>query len=165
MSDYMNNIKCPSCGAENNSQSNFCIQCGTKLVQDNNVVSEQKVENSKQNINVVVNNQAVDNDEKEAKRLGIISLVLYFAGQLISVLLGSLLSGYLGESVMGLGGFCPLAGIVVMIVGRVKYPKNRFLKVVMWIIIASMIISIIFMILFVLWCYITCSNYDTSGCN
>ena len=161
----MNKKKCVNCGAENNAQSNFCIQCGTKLVQDNNVVSEQKVENNVQNINVVVNNQAVDNDEKEAKRLGIISLVLFFAGQFIFGTLGSLLSGYLGESVMALGGVCPLSGIVVMIVGRVKYPKNRFLKIVMWIIIGSIIILIIFWILFIIWCYVTCSSYDFSGCN
>ena len=156
----MNNIKCPNCGVENNSESNFCIQCGSKLVQDNSEVSEQKKENNE----LVVNNQVVDKDEKEAKKLGIISLVLFFAGQIICSLLGALLSGYLGEAVMALGGFCPLAGIVTMIVGRVKYPNNKLLKIVMWIIITSIIISILLCILFVIWCYITCANYDYSGC-
>ena len=28
---------------------------------------------------------------------------------------------------------CPLAGIVLMIIARVKYPQSRFAKVVMWI--------------------------------
>ena len=141
----MNNIFCPNCGKENNSESNFCFNCGTSL--KNNQIEEK--------------NKA---DEKTGNILGIISLVLYFSGAGITTAFASIFQNDLSDITSSLGGIAPLAGIVTMIVGRVKYPKNRLLKIAMWIIIGFTIASIILVILFMLWCYITCSNMDTSGC-
>ena len=91
-------------------------------------------------------------------------MVLYFAGSAVVTLISYFFPGDSRDAFMSLSGFCPLAGIVLMIIGRVKYPTNKFLKVVMWIIIGSIILGLFLFILFVIWCYITCSTMDTSGC-
>ena len=154
----MNNIKCPSCGEENNAQSNFCIQCGSKLVQDNSEVVEQKIENSVQNNEITTNNQVVDIDESDARGLGIVSLVLFFAGSAIFYLLSLFFPGNIRSAIESVGGLCPLTGIVVMIVGRIRYPKNGFLKTVMWIIIGTIIFVIVSMIILVITCIEACSG-------
>ena len=143
---------CPNCGTNNKTDSNFCESCGTKLEQ-NNVES--------------VNNQQVKSEDDNAKMLGVISLVLYFADSIIL----SVIIHFLPESFKipfsSLIGLCPTSGIIVMIVGRVKYPTNKFLKIVMWIIIGSIILSLISIVIFVICCYITCdsiANMDFSGC-
>ena len=141
---------CPNCGTNNKTDSNFCESCGTKLEQNN-------VE--------AVNNQPVKSENPNAKMLGVISLVLYFAGSTIL----SAITYFLPESfrVMfsSLVGLCPISGIIVMIIGRVKYPTNKFLKIVMWIIIGSIIFGLVAAVIFMIWCYATCANMDTSGCD
>ena len=111
---------CPNCGANNKTDSNFCVSCGTKIEQND-------VE--------TVNNQSVKSEASNAKMLGIISLVLYFAGTTILSIVTSFLSESFSVMFSSLAGLCPILGIIVMIIGRVKYPTNKFLKVVMWIII------------------------------
>lgn len=141
---------CPNCGTNNKTDSNFCESCSTKLEQNN-------VE--------AVNNQPVKSENPNAKMLGVISLVLYFAGSTIL----SAVTYFLPESfrVMfsSLVGLCPISGIIVMIIGRVKYPTNKFLKIVMWIIIGSIILGLVAVVIFTIWCYVTCTNMDTSGCS
>lgn len=53
---------------------------------------------------------------------------------------------------------CPLAGIVLMIIARVKYPQSRFAKVVMWIFIVTISISVILTIIAVVSCMIACNE-------
>ncbi len=145
---------CHECAALNSKDSSFCTSCGAELTQTQ-IVSSQT--NS-------VNNQS--NDDSEGNKLGVISLILYFcAGSALSFLayfFQSITS--LSKAITAIAGMCPLAGIVVMIVGRVKYPTNKLLKVAMWVIIGSVILGIIAVVLFMVWCYITCSQMDTSGC-
>ena len=141
---------CPNCGTNNKTDSNFCESCGTALEQNN-------VE--------AVNNQPVKSENPNAKMLGVISLVLYFAGSTIL----SAITYFLPESyrVMfsSLVGLCPISGIIVMIIGRVKYPTNKFLKIVMWIIIGSIIFALVAAVIFMICCYVTCANMDTRGCD
>jgi len=159
--------------------------CGTKIKQDNNVNEEKNTQSEINNEQVVdenvveevkseqsalveprvqlsnsdkFNNQADNNSN--ATLFGTLSLILYFAGSAVVTLISYFLPVDSRNAFMSLSGFCPLAGIVLMIIGRVKYPTNKFLKVVMWIIIGS----IVLFILFVIWCYITCYTMDTSGC-
>ena len=53
---------------------------------------------------------------------------------------------------------CPLAGIVLMIIARVKYPQSRFAKVVMWIYIVTVSISVILTIIAIVSCMIACNE-------
>ena len=147
----MNNKKCQNCGAENKSGSKFCTQCGKPF----------EVQEDDQNNNII----PTDYTESEtANVLAILSLILFFGGSIITGIISAFLPTSIGYRFSSLSGISPLAGIVIMIVGRVKYPTNKFLKIVMWIIIASIIISLIIFIIFIIWCYVTCSTADYSGC-
>ncbi len=78
-------------------------------------------------------------EKKNANRLCIISLVLY-----LSPLIWGLFNSRVSRLI---SGACSIAAIVLMIVARVKYPKNTFAKVLMWIYIAFIILGVITLIL------------------
>lgn len=139
---------CPNCGIVNTIDSQFCSNCGVQLTQNN----------------VVVNNQK-NNDTSEGNKLGLLSLILYFLGTSIVSVIAYALPTAFRNYLSTLSGLFPLAGIVIMIVGRVKYPNNKLLKAAMWAIIGSIIFSLIAFIVFFIWCYVTCTTMDTSGCN
>ena len=163
----MNNNKiCPKCGT-NNINSHFCVKCGQDLTfQTNEVISNNNIQNNiNNNIKTNITDNQPTNNNSEGNILGIISLVLYFAGTTIFTYISKILPNSIGNTFSFLTGLCPLAGIVTMIIGRIKYPNNKFLKVVMIIIIGSIIFCVIAFILFVIWCYVTCSTMDTSGCD
>lgn len=157
----MNNNKiCSNCNTVNGNDSLYCSNCGTNFSQDNNIIHEQN--NCYQNLN---NSNVVKNNNSEGNIFGIISLVLYFCGSTISAVFYSFLPDSLSSYLSTLGGVFPLVGIVVMIVGRVKYPQNKLLKVTMWVIISTIILMIVLFIIFIAWCYVTCNSSDLSGCN
>lgn len=154
-----NNKICPNCGTNNKSDSNFCKSCGKQFIQNGSVVDE------KDNIHIQNNINNAYVKDSEGNKLGIISLVLYFIGTALISLISQHLPSTVRDDFSSLAGLCPLSGIIVMIIGRIKYPTNKFLKIVMWIIIGSIIFGLIAFIIFVIWCYVTCSNMDTSGCD
>lgn len=138
-------IVCPNCGESNYSDSVFCASCGKQIANNIQV-----------NSNVNKQNNSVNNSQGDL--LGVLSLILYFSGPAISFLLVENAS-----KISSFSGLLTLAGIVVMIFGRVKYPNNRILKICMWIIIVSIVIYSLLTILFVLWCYITCTTFQGWG--
>lgn len=142
----INSIKCPNCGGENIPGSHYCVKCGNPLVPG------------------AVNDEEENSEEKIGNILGIISLVLYFGGPILGTIISSLLSESLRVYFSSVEGMSNLAALIIMIVGRVKYPSNKLLKTVMWIMIYMYAIGIILFILFIIWCTVTCSSYDTSGC-
>ena len=151
----MDNKFCTHCGNSLVPGAAFCTSCGSPVNQANNQVVNQPV----------VNNVATPVDDSVGNKFAIISLLLYFAGSVVGAVIAALLPSSLRNIVSSLAGMCPLAGIVVMIVGRVKYPSNKFLKIVMWIIIGCILLGLVLFILFIIWCWVTCSTMDTSGCN
>ena len=157
-------VFCSNCGTNNEIDSHFCGNCGKQLIQNNVTINEQGNSQYNTNNDDVINNQTNYNNDSEGNKLGIISLALYFVGSTLFLFISYLLPAGFRESFSALAGLCPTSGIVIMIVGRVKYPNNKFLKIVMWIIIGSIILELIAFILFFIWCYITCSTMDTSGC-
>ena len=153
-SGNMDNSKiCTHCGAVNKIESHFCINCGSQLAQNNTPFNTQPINN----------NIIISNEEKIGNRLGIISLLLYFVGSIIITFLSFFLPPGLNSAFSALSGFCPLAGLVVMIVGRIKYPNNKFLKITMWIIIICMILSLLAFIFIFIMCYISCSSLAPAG--
>lgn len=147
---------CSNCGAELIPGTKFCGVCGMSL-NPNNVVSDRVVNNN--------HNKVSNEDGSTPTVLGIVALVLYFIGApLISSLFYGL-SGNLKSSLSSLSSIAPLAGLVTMIYGRVKYPNNKFLKFVMWVILISILLGIVLFVLFFIWCWATCASIDTSGCS
>ena len=130
-----NNKYCRKCGTKIEEESIYCYNCGSLLTQN---TQQNTIKNN--SMNVKVQNQ--DND-KEGDILGVISLILYFAGSgLISALI-YFLPPNTRNYLSALGGLSPLASIVVMIVGRIKYPNNKLLKIAMWVIIICTLILIV----------------------
>ena len=85
-------------------------------------------------------------DNKKGNIYGIMSLILY----IYSIYLNYLLSNYHNtpDILFKLIVIDMLISYAVMIIGMVKYPKNKFLKIVMWIMILMTVARIILWLLF-----------------
>lgn len=138
--------------------TNYCTNCGNKLENNENFCT--KCGSANKNNNIIFNNSSNGNI------LGFISLGLYFGSGILYFFidLNSINNTMINYWLSYLLGFCPLAGIVVMIVGRVKYPSNKLLKISMWIIIVSVLIIIVLMIFFIILWYITCNSIIVHNC-
>ncbi len=143
---------CKNCGKEMPEGNQFCIYCGTPI--GDGLVNPET--------NPQPSNPTTD-DDKEAKKLCIASLICMYAASPIAGVLG-----YCVPPLAPLFGTCaglsPIAAIVLMIMARVKYPKNKFAKILMWIYIVQIILALLLFIILVVVCFYTCSTMDTSGC-
>ncbi len=107
-------------------------------------------------------------NNKQANKLCILSLLCVFLPILLSTSLSPVLSGLFKTSdagtdntlwditgnILGIAGLLLLiAGIGLMIYVRVKYPTNTFGKVIMWLYIVLAILSIIALIITMVVCY------------
>lgn len=127
----MNN-KCTKCGNECNINDTFCQNCGNQLK-----------ENSE-------NNSVQSSDSSKASIFAGLALLFFFGGSSISSLISILTFNMLGDSIYYLGILFPVIGIVLMVIGRIKYPKNSFLKATMFsILIVSAMILIAIITFFV----------------
>ena len=88
---------------------------------------------------VIKSYEEIENKTENRKRgniLAIISLILIFVPNLIyEMILKSSSSSSSHNILSSILELLPLAGILIMIIGRITYPSNIFLKFVMWIII------------------------------
>jgi hypothetical protein len=150
---------CKNCGKELQEKNNFCTLCGTPVSENATTIKPN---------NVVL--ETVE-DKKKGNVFGIIALILHFGTPFLTSLLSPIMntiekSNYSAISgiVASLIGVGYLSSWVIMIVGRVKYPKNVLCKVTMWIFIITAIMEVVGLILIMAFCYITCTNMDFSGC-
>lgn len=148
---------CGQCGQELKTETNFCKNCGAKVEKETKEVKPVTPSAPSNNGNI----------------FGILALCLTFGTYILygiiywimyAVNYDSTLSKGLGYLTSAMMTF-PLAGIVFMIIGRVKYPSNKFLKVVMWIIIISEIVTVVAAAIIVITCFVTCATTDLSGCS
>ncbi len=141
-------MKCEKCGNDINPNEKFCTNCGNPVP----VVEQPTPE-------VVTSPVPVDTNE-QANRLCIISLILYFGSSIIAGILTFLSGGneVVSNMFSGIAGLGPLAGIVLMIVARVKYPESRFAKTLMWIYIALTILGIILIVVVIVFFFAMCSQ-------
>lgn len=167
---------CSKCGKQLDDNDKFCTECGEQLVKNEIPVAYSQTQQV--NSTTIYPNGETEEERKEGNKLGIISLCLYFGAPVVSFIL-SLIVGFIAgvtktttysisplTTLIGsLSGIAGLAAYVVMIVGRIKYPKNTLCKVVMWIYIVLLILCILAFILLIAFCYITCITTDLSGCN
>ena len=159
---------CNKCGADNDINIIYCTKCGNELKKDISITNEireintPKVQNNisipSENQNIPSQNNSVDtsvnNDiDKKAKKLGIISLILFFLSPILLNKLASNLTEQSKNIVSSISIIFQLVGIIIMIFGRIKYPNSKFLKVVMWIIIVPIALVIMSIILLIGTCY------------
>ncbi len=106
-------------------------------------------------------NQASSDDNKTGNIYAVISLVLVLAFP-ASVVFTEVLGEYLPDVIRNLfysvNLLVPLTGVVLMIIGRVKFPKNVFLKVLMWVYISFAIIMVIVTVVVMIACAVLCSS-------
>ncbi|MCR5529643.1 MAG: hypothetical protein K6F49_10540 [Saccharofermentans sp.] len=179
MSENNSEWKCPKCGALN-SYGNFCGECGEPKVIAASFapkpadvpastpapvpapVQAQEEPSKAPQSNTSAKGETRE-EKKAAEKMCIISLVCMYASP---VVFGTMFYGLeslgesLGSDIISYLALIPgliyclsgIAAIVLMIVARVKYPKNTFAKVVMWIYIGQAILSVVATILTIIFC-------------
>ena len=141
---------CRFCGKELEEGSPICTNCAKPVISD-------KVN---ANTNVEVEEPTNPKNEKLANTLCMISLILFFGGEILCAGLVECLP-FLKEVFSVLAGVCPLTGIVLMIIARVKAPKNRFALILMWIYIALFIVCFIMFIIMMIFVVFMCGGILT----
>lgn len=137
----MNGKRCNRCGTVNTMDAVYCSNCGQYLDGGMNG-------NINNNMNNSMNN-SVDMDKKKADNMATIAALLFYLGAEVVSIISNVIPGILGDLIYDMRGLCSIAGIVVMIVGRVRYPDNKSLKIVMWAIIVTIAVIVIFVILYI----------------
>lgn len=141
----MNGKRCNRCGMVNTVDAVYCSNCGGYL--DSNMNSNMNMNNNMNNMNNNMNN-SIDIDNKKANNMATISALLFYLGAEVVGIISKVIP-VIGDLIYDMRGLCSIAGIVIMIIGRVKYPDNRALKVVMWAIIVTIAVIIIFVVLYI----------------
>jgi len=154
---------CSECGKKITKNNKFCPNCGKE---QNNVTPEETpvvVEEK------VIEQKPVAEEDKNnhlANTLCTISVCLYFGMPFVSFLLYCITGGVMSygddytstiasffSSIVGiLSSFSTLAAYVLMIVARVKCPKNTFGKVLMWVYIALFVMGIVTTVVLMVTC-------------
>ena len=136
-------MKCGRCGNWIDDADAFCTNCGAQrpgVVQTINAVGQPVT------IIQVEDPQA----KKTANLLCIISLILLFSPYIMSIVL--YMPGF-PDFLYGISnlatGLLSLVSIGLMVYVRIKYPKNTFGKVIMWLYIAFLCIPILLALLFI----------------
>lgn len=151
---------CGKCGTLN-SEGNFCCECGEPKPATPAVpVVPAPKEAPKES----------EEDKKNANLLCIFSLLCMFAApgiagivmKVAEVIFYGGLEGIVTTICGTFAGFGWIAGIVLMIMVRVKYKDNTFGKVLMWLYIALAIIAVIIGMI-VLFTVIACLNECNRG--
>ena len=142
---------CSKCGTDNDINNIYCTKCGTEL-KNNNIYPT-----SEENDTIIIDNSQKENDNDYNKNiaiiLGIISLVLYFFSPIIINRISSNMPEQSKINISSISGICRMAGVIIMIFGRIKYPNSKFLKGVMWSIIVSIVLLITAIIILIGACY------------
>lgn len=108
-----------------------------------------------------------EEDNKRANKLCIISLACVFAPLIISAILMAIISAltdsypadavnFINNILGSVNTLAIIAGIALMIYVRVKYPKNIFGKVLMWLYIIIAALAVIVFILYMIFALVTC---------
>ena len=152
---------CEKCGSKLTPGDAFCTQCGAPIPETKKEVVVQSVEDPE--------------DKKKANMLCTISLILKYGMGLIVGVTSGVFSTIASSStshtaissinavLASLSGIAGLGAFVLMIVVRVKYPKNTFGKVIMWIYIIELILSILAAIILIVACASALSAWGRMG--
>ncbi len=143
---------CSKCGSQISENTKYCIRCGAiqgEEFQPSNVsVTEQPVINEQ-----VITSQPTE-DNHLADVLCTISLGLYFVVPCILTYIYEIFSKapFIVLSLGILSLLSVLAAYVLMIIARIKCPKSVYAKVVMWIYIVLLVMSLLIGAIFIAAC-------------
>ena len=154
----MNGKRCNRCGMVNTVDAVYCSNCGGYLDSNMNMNNNMNM-NMNNNMNMNMNNNmnnsmnsnmnnSIDIDKQKANNMATISALLFYLGAEVVGIISKIIP-VIGDLIYDMRGLCSIAGIVIMIIGRVKYPDNKSLKVVMWAIIVTIAVIIIFVVLYI----------------
>ncbi len=132
---------CGNCGNPLKNGDKYCEKCGSPVSTDYNMNTPQ-----------IQNNQKAE-DQTTANILILIAFILFFPVSFLSNSIG----------IYGLNGISYLVGLTLLIYTRVKYPKNIFAKVLMWLVIIFTIIFIIFVFITFISCSIVARDCGSLG--
>ncbi|MBR3211004.1 MAG: zinc ribbon domain-containing protein [Bacilli bacterium] len=152
-------LTCSKCKKPVVPGNDFCLNCGARITMlpGDTVPTSQPVIPSTprpviqpQVFPTTIINEA--EEKRKGNQLAIISLLLYFAGPLVLAIFAGVLayldmSSIFTDLLSILAVPCRLGAIASMIYARVKYPRNKLAKVVMWIYIGLILAAILFSIL------------------
>ena len=144
---------CKNCGKEIQKNDKYCTNCGSL----NDTAEEVATQISEQNNKSVKQNE----DDKKANLLCILSLISFFGVTILESILNifaSKISATIFDAIYSISSLCILAGLTLMIVARVKYPNNKFVKIVMWIYIVTIGLGIVSLMLAIISCGIGLRN-------
>lgn len=151
---------CTECGKKLTKNTKFCPNCGKEVE-----VKEAIVETPVVEAKPAVVEQPKDNNHL-ANVLCTISVCLYFGMPFVAFIVYCISGGIMSigddytsvlasffSSIVGiLSSLSTLAAYVLMIVARVKCPKNTFGKVLMWVYIALFVMGIVTAIILMVAC-------------
>ena len=134
----MNNKFCPNCGVENKNDKSVCEKCGMNLKKKTTEVS----------------NNIPKKSTKETKAIAFASFFLYFGGGFVlpyffQSIKGTNLYNYLFPLMV-------MTGIILIIYGRIRYPKDKDIKFVFLFVIISTIAVILYFIIMSILLYAMC---------
>ena len=135
----MNGKRCNRCGMVNTVDAVYCSNCGGYL--DSNMNMNNSM-NSNMNNSIDIDKQKA---KKRAEKMATIALYMFYVAPLFALYLGSATYNSLLALVCKILILGPIVGIIVMIVGRIKYPYNNALRVVMWAIIVTIMVMLVLM--------------------
>ena len=135
----MNGKRCNRCGMVNTVDAVYCSNCGGYL--DSNMNMNNSM-NSNMNNSIDIDKQKA---KKRAEKMATIALYMFYVAPLFALYLGSATYNSLLALVCKILILGPIVGIIVMIVGRIKYPYNNSLRVVMWAIIVTIMVMLVLM--------------------
>ena len=128
---------CSNCGNQCKNGDRFCEKCGNPI-----------------NTNgIIIENNQQSEDQETANLLTLIAIILFFP---VPFFFNSL--GY-----YGLNGISYLGALTLLIYTRVKYQKNIFAKVLMWIVIVLGILGAIAMLIFFISCSLALRDCQNMG--
>ena len=149
---------CSKCGAKIKETDKFCPQCGYVTKED---------ETTKVNNTVVEEKRYVQSMQNDTF-LCMLSLIFVYGSPIVAAILTGLgravqgLAGVFGI-LTGLLGLCPLAGYVLCIVAKVKYPESKFAKILLIVYIVQFVLGIILVIIFIVACAAMFRDCSGSG--
>ena len=148
-------MNCYNCGNQLNEDVRMCPKCGAFQ----STIKQEKV------VPVEAILKESPEEKKKANILCLISVILPFCPTIFVMITSvfNIKNDILTTIFGAIVSVCNLAALVLMIVVRVKYPKNLFGKILMWFYIITIVGGLILTIVFMISCAIMCENFSNLG--